>query len=197
MCKKTFRLSFSVAILFMIFSFSNIQAQVPNSGFEKWTKGTPSGWWTNNKSVLHFTPVNKTTESHSGKYAVDGKVEFLGKAMPAAPVIHTGNAKNSEFKISKNYKSLSGFYMLNSVKGDQFVASVTMYKDGKTIGKGIKYFPASKKFSRFKVPVNYTAKGLPGKCEIMFTVYPGFGGTNQMMVHKGTEMSVDDVSLTN
>jgi len=172
-----------------------VNAQIPNASFENWTKGAPDGWWINNKPMFHFAPVSKTTNAHSGKYSVKGTVEPMGKGMPFAPVIHTSNVENSKFKISKKYKYMTGFYKLNSVKGDQFVAAVTMYKNGKDIGGGIKYFESAEKYTQFIVKIDYKTNDTPDECEIMFTIYPGYGGPDQMQVHKGTGILVDELSL--
>lgn len=185
----------TITILFLIFSFSFLQAQIPNDGFEKWDKGSPAGWWMNNKSVLHFLPVERTADAHSGKYAVKGTVKPMGNAMSSAPVIYTGSLKNKKFTISRRYPGISGYYKLKPVKDDQFVASVMMFKNGRQIGRGIKYFQAAKRYTRFKVEVKYKSKSVPDKCELLFTIYPSFGSEDKMQVHKGSVMFLDDLSF--
>ncbi len=172
-----------------------VNAQIPNHGFEKWDKGSPSGWWINNKPVFHFSPVVKTKDAYSGKSAVKGTVSPMGKSMSFAPVIHTGTVKNNKISISKKYSGISGYYKFSPVKKDQLVAAVFMYKDGKQIGKGMKYFQSADKYDRFEVKINYTSDEVPDKCEISFTVFPGFGGKDQLKVHKGSVMYLDDISF--
>lgn len=178
----------------ILFSFS-IKAQIPNSNFEKWNKDAPAGWWSNNKPVLHFSPVEKTTEAHGGRFAVKGTVTPMGGTMSFAPVIHTGNTKDSKFSISKKYSGIAGYYKFKSVKKDQFVASVFMFDGSKQIGKGIKYFQSAGKYSRFEVKINYTSDKVPDKCKILFTVFPGYGGKDQLTVHKGSVVYLDDLTF--
>mgnify|MGYP000216966590 CR=1 FL=1 len=70
-----------------------------------------------------------------------------------------------------------------------------MYKNGKDIGYGIETFKSAKKYSQFKVKIKYKTKVTPDECEIMFSVFPGVDGTNEVTVHKGTTMYVDNLSL--
>ncbi len=135
---------------FTVFNYS-LKAQIPNANFENWTYTIPSSWSCNNEPVLNFSPVSKTSDAKPGRYAVIGTVKRMEKTMLFASVIYKGNLKDNKFSVTERY---SGYYKLKTVKDDQFVASVFMFKNGEQIGKGIEYFQAVKNTPKSKLKLN-------------------------------------------
>lgn len=119
---------FSVIFLFLGVNLLNAQPTIPNNGFEQWTDTiTPVSWGTSNLSLGFFTyaGVTRTTDKHSGSYAIKLKtinVPLLGM-LPGVAV--TGNLNLLGAGITggvptngQKPESFAGYFKYNSVNGD-------------------------------------------------------------------------------
>ena len=81
---------FTIFCFCLFISYSlHLNAQVPNSGFEDWdSNGEPVGWYTNNAPGV-FTTITKSSDAHSGSWAVEGNVASVS-GLTVGPAIIVG-----------------------------------------------------------------------------------------------------------
>ena len=83
--------------LFAAFILSATAQQIPNAGFESWVAGTffvaelPSGWTTS----AVFPAVIKSTDAHSGSYAMKLRVAAYGTGVGADAVSYAFSVPTS------------------------------------------------------------------------------------------------------
>jgi hypothetical protein len=117
--------------------------QVPNGGFEVWPGECDlQGWAINSICEAGLRPITKTTEAHSGSFAVRGEVvSFMGQ-VTMQPVLQSGEDA-SGFPISERYGSVDAFYRFAPVGGDRFGFNVIFQKGETVVAQGAKLFPAT------------------------------------------------------
>ena len=174
-----------ITLMLMLTSYSILTfSQVPNSGFEQWTNGTPDGWYS------FLTNVTQTTDAHSGSYALRGETIKNNNIIVAAITI-SGLPGQKGFPISKRYYSVSGYYKINSVLGDKFSVLAVIYGNGKALGFNASFFPISTTYTKFVLPFLYnTLTDAPDSCQITFS-----SGSDSIKFHEGTVFYVDDITL--
>jgi len=170
-------------IIAALFAAGTVTAQqVPNGGFENWTNfggyEDPDSWATVNIISLLGGPitVSKSTDAHSGTYALESKtvvsdlgmpgntdtiqgIAMLGNSDPMAGEATPGAA------FSGTPDSLVGWYKLTSPNNIPcFVNCVLSYWNNGTreeIAAAIFIGTGNNAYQRFSVPVNYFSNATP------------------------------------
>lgn len=122
----------SISILLLLVIPLTIFSQIPNSGFELWTAGSPESWYAFNLFGFGI-PITQTAPSHSGSWALKGEVitSTLGDTM--LPLLVSGQSGDG-FSISERHSALTGFYKFSAAGGDQFVINILLYNNDNYIG---------------------------------------------------------------
>lgn len=175
--------------LFLLLTAVVATAQIPNPGFESWSSSTqPNQWTTDNiGSPISLTPVTRSSDSHSGTFALSGEVvSFSGNPYP--PLV-----TSQKFAVNQRYLSLSGYYKFTSVSGDQAAAACTMYKGTTAIGAGATASSENKaNFTSFAFEISYVDTTTPDSCVIILLIT---GDTLGNDPHVGSVFLCDDLSL--
>ena len=164
-------------------------AQVLNGGFENWniTTGLPDNWW--GIVMQPYDLLSQTTSAHSGNYAVKLKVDDLSGQAFASPLA-SGDGATTTHPLTFVPGSVSFWYELDAVSGDDLTIVGLVYQGGVGVGVAILAVPASQNYSYVNVPVTYGS--LPSTADsiaIIFTL-TNVSGTASI----GTEAKIDDVS---
>jgi hypothetical protein len=134
--------------ILMLLSVSNVNAQIPNSGFENWTDDiTPQEWGTNNIPTF-WTTVSKTSAAHTGSFAAKLEIaDFNGG--PMFPVLST------TFQVNQSYTSLNGFYQFHPTSNEVILAIVAyFFKNGGLSATGVLDIEtASETYSTFNLVI--------------------------------------------
>lgn len=170
-----------------------LQAQflvLPNSGFENWTGVEPDNWFTNNAHGL-CEPVTKSTDAHSGNFAVRGEVLHCD-AVDYAP--NLGTPSGSLFAVAQLYYSFNFFFKYHKVNNDVTIISVllstasgypTGYGDAKITSSATTYTPIS-------IPIHYLpGDSIPAEMAIVI----GIQDTVTFTSSPGSYFIFDDFSL--
>lgn len=194
-------------ILFIAFTgaLSTLNAQsFPNGGFENWTNQVTyedPQYWTGMNMLTMFgaeeTAV-KTTESHSGTYALklvtsisdigdDGEMDTLqGVLILGAADILNGTG-TSGYPFIHRPDSLVGWYKLTSPDNDPFQMEVSLTKwdagnsSQETIGATYYQGQPSATYVRFSVPIVYTDNSIPDSIQAFIgNASNGSGATNEL-----------------
>lgn len=125
----------------------NLNAQIPNSGFENWSDGEPDNWLTNNLPGTWVT-VSSSGTSQSGSLAAKLEVaDFNGG--PIYPALST------TFPINQDYGSLNGYYQFHPTINEMILIGLAYtFKDGLLIGTGVvEIESASSNYSQFSAEI--------------------------------------------
>jgi len=181
------RVRFSTTILALLVAFSATAfAQIPDPGFETWTGTTPTGWITDNVPGAD-TLIFKTTDAHSGTYAVQG----LATSLFSVGVPPTLNAL---FPWTARPTTFSGYYKYSPVGGDTLFIAVVFAKSSSPIAVAIfRTTTAAASYTQFSVPLQYLSSATPDSGAIDIAIVPGSGST---VVHVGSTFKVDDLLLS-
>lgn len=179
-----------LVLLLLAFCFSS-QAQVLNAGFETWSGGNPTSWWTGNIPGI-MTTVTQSATAHGGTSALRGDViSFGGNAVP--PAAQSG-ISGMGHTVSQRYATLTGYYQFGPTSGDRFSVNVAMYKGGNGIGIGaISTSVAAASYTLFTVTIAYSTQEIPDTCIVQLTI---IGPTTNNNFHVGSWMLVDDLLLS-
>ncbi|MGQ9847983.1 MAG: T9SS type A sorting domain-containing protein, partial [Bacteroidales bacterium] len=146
-------------------NFLMAQPAIPNGGFETWIDTiTPANWGTSNVSIV--APVTRTTDKHSGSFAMKLRtinVNLFG-LLPGIAV--TGNLNliagtiTGGVPINVKPEFFSGWFKYNSVNGDTMAIGVILTKwngtSRDTIGKsGLISNQTVTAYTPFNVPIQY------------------------------------------
>src|ERR1700722_8951617 len=137
-------------ITILTFTIDASAQTVPDNGFENWTyyKGTnyevPAHWITNDVLTAKFSPkykglsTSKTSEAHSGNYAVKMQVVqdhgetvngcIYSTSSVDSLVLFYEKKANAGFKYTEHATTLNGYYKFNSAGGDSAIFGVTITK---------------------------------------------------------------------
>lgn len=176
-------------ILILVVSIPLI-AQVPNGGFEEWSGGNPTGWFTSNLAGF-WTNVTQVSPGHSGSWALRGDVITSTSGDTVLPLLAAG-ASADGFGISERYNSLHGFYKFSPVGGDVILVTALMYQNHVNLGGGVILIsnPAAS-FSEFSVPITFNSEGSPDVCVIQIAL-----SNSMTKMHPGSFFVIDDLSLS-
>jgi hypothetical protein len=104
---------------------------IPNAGFEDWPEGVLSGWTTSNDPPT-FINVTKSTDAHSGSFAVLGTVADAGVGFGISPTIFT----EPSFAVNSRPGALHGWYKSSLLGGDMIHISLLLLKGEDGVGAG-------------------------------------------------------------
>lgn len=178
------------ALFLPVFCFmSQVNAQIPNGGFETWIGDDPDNWVTSNASP--YISVFQSTNAHSGTYSARGEVINV-VSTNVSPALQCGPG-GVGIPVSQRYSALQLYYIFNPIGGDKFGVDVVFYKSGNPIAVGAVLLPVSvSAYTQLTVPVNYTTSDTPDVVIITILI----DGPNSTDYHLGTIMFVDDFSFT-
>lgn len=150
----------------------------------------PDYWW----GVL-FPPYNlltQTTTAHSGSYAVKLHIDDLG-GQPFASSLSTGNGNPvTTHPLSFVPLSVSFWYELMSVGGDELTITALVYSGGTGAGVGILPVSASANYTSVSVPIMYVTIPATADSIALIFLLTHASGTP----HIGSEANIDDVSIS-
>jgi hypothetical protein len=158
-------------------------AQIPNSGFETWTAGVPSGWVTDNVAPL-IVPISQSSDAHSGTSSMQGAtVPYLTVNYPAET--------SADFSINARYSFFKGWYTFTSVGGDSLYIHAIFYKGTNPIAVA-QFFTGTSvsSFTQFNVPMTYFSSEVPDAAMIEILAISTTGAYNI-----GTTYKIDDLSF--
>jgi hypothetical protein len=167
-------------------------SQIPNAGFENWTGSEPDGWTTSNDSSSSMFPVTKSTNSHSGLYAMQGTVVSVFSINIAPIAISAQN--NNGFPVNTRYGFFMGFLRFTSVSGDRAFISAALIKGGVGIAAAVFYDSLTRaNYLQFVAPFSYITSETPDTALIVVTIVPAKDST---FVHMGSTFLLDDLSFS-
>jgi hypothetical protein len=168
-----------LTIIVLLLLSAKMMAQIPNSGFETWSAGEPTGWVTWN--VGTNLPITQTSDAHGGSLALQGTT--LSINYPAGV--------STDFSISSRYSSLKGWYKYSPVGGDTLYIHAIFLKG--TTGVAFTQFFTSgsvSSYTQFTSPMTYVSSEVPDSAYIEIIMIPS-GGT----YHAGSTFKIDDLSF--
>jgi hypothetical protein len=181
--------------ILMLLSVSNVNAQIPNSGFENWTDDiTPQEWGTNNIPSF-WTTVSKSSTARIGSFAAKLEIaDFNGG--PMFPVLST------TFQVNQSYTSLNGFYQFHPTSNEVILAIVAyFFKNGGLSATGVLDIEtASETYSTFNI-VMEGSNEIADSVLIQFvllsegTTDPGIG--SYALIDQLSFSQATDVEITN
>lgn len=165
-------------------------SQIPNSSFELWTDSLPDDW-VSNSSPPALWPIMRSSDSHSGTYALKGQV-VDDAGVPFAPYLFPFTTGYG-FPCLQQHSNLSGWYKSSNVSTDQTLVEIYVYNSiGVTIGSGSVTIATSGSYRQFNVPISYLPGTVPAEASIFISIIDSLG-LNQ---HVGSYFIVDDLSFT-
>lgn len=173
-------------------------AQIPNSSFENWTNGSPTGWYANNIPSVYATITSSTT-AHTGTYSVRGEV-VTALSTIIQPIIQSGPTAEG-FSYAQRPTGFSGYYQFfpAASSGDRFAINVVLFKGGVsgTVVAVAASAPSASvsSFTQFSVPFVYQTADIPDTCVVQIQIVgPGTGP--QATPHAGSYFLLDDIAFT-
>ncbi len=181
-------------IVLSFFIVSLTFAQVPNGSFENWTSGQPDDWNTSNVNGQYIN-ITRTTDKHSGFYALKGSVINTSLANPpiANPFIRSGT-NGDGFPIDQLFAKIEGYYQFSSDSGDIFIVNVNMMKTGKQIAYSVDSLAPSSSYKLFSYNIKYLSTEVPDTCVIYFIILGS--ASSGIDYHVGSYFILDDISLS-
>ncbi|MHB8260286.1 MAG: T9SS type A sorting domain-containing protein [Bacteroidia bacterium] len=195
-------------------------AQIPNSGFETWVTNTetpqhylvPQNWVTIDMVYNSFnssytvSSVVRTTQSHSGAYAVLMQTAIGGGDTVGGSLYSCNSLANFGFPsgyygfpYTARPAFFQGYYKFTSVGGDVAVAFATLTKWNTATHKRDTvaecYFEATvnaTSYTQFSIPLTYILNEYPDTAYIQTGVFLYGGGST----HIGTQFYLDDLGFS-
>ena len=178
--KKGLQICFLISICLVALSISS--AQIPNAGFETWSGGSPTGWFTTNAGTI--LPITQTTDAHGGTSAMQGTtVSVFTINYPAEAY--------ADFSINSRYSSLKGWYKYSPVGGDTLYIHAIFFKG--TTGVAYTQFSTAAtvaSYTQFTAPMTYISSAVPDTAYIEILMVPSGSA-----YHAGTTFKIDDLSF--
>ncbi len=173
--KKIFTTIFALA--YVTFSFAQ---SIPDSTFESWTGGKPTGWDATNISMglSVVTVTQETANPQSGTSSVKMETKSLiGITVPGLITlghINVGNPSTITGGLPFQYipSKLKGYYKGTPATGDQGFIGVGLSKIiggvRDTIGQGFMVFPtATAVWTAFEIPITWAVVDTPDSLNII------------------------------
>jgi hypothetical protein len=178
----------------LVLASGTAPAQIPNPGFENWAGTDPDGWASGNVSAISLFPVTRTTDAHSGSYALKGTiVPIPGTGTPMSAVIQSGPGGKG-FAVTARYGGVTGYYKCSLLSGDKLGFNFIMYQGGNAIAGGAQILRASiSTWTAFSVPFAYTTSGTPDNCILQLQIIGPVTGADY---HLGSWYELDDLAFT-
>lgn len=171
-----------------LLTLSVADAQIANAGFEQWDT-VLSAYYPTDWPLLGTTIMQRTTDAHSGNYALEVSVWYYytdTKAEQVAPINYRPEAFCGWYKYTDN---IIKNQTTNLVTEDTAFASVyltkwnTVTNTSDTIGRGQIHLLGSNSYQHFTCPVTYTSAEMPDT--VFISMDPS------MMRNGGTYFSTD------
>ena len=171
-------------------NIASAQYALPNFSFENWTTiQTPDGWYTNNAPTLTI-PVTKSSDAHSGNFAVKGEVTNYNTW--TAP--NFGSDAGNLFVVTEHYSTLNFFYKFNKVNDDIIIFSSVIYTaSGYPMAFGDTNITAAvSSYTPMEVPITYIfPDSVPATMALIFGIEDIVTTTSS----PGSYFILDDFSL--
>ncbi len=177
-----------------------LQTNLPNHNFEIWTTQTlesADGWYSYNEGLvgLDLNNANKTTDAHSGNFAMEMKVVedavthyVYPSAISMGPI--WGGLTPVPYVASPT--TFSGWYKLSSpYPNDNALTVVEFFENGNLVGASIQTLDISSNYAYFSYPLTIT--GTPDSVE--FSIYSGME-VGSVLVLDDLEFSGGNVGLS-
>lgn len=196
---------------------------IPNASFETWVNNTeanqtyelPQGWISGDLLTSAFDPnyngvtVLKSTQSHSGTYAVKMDVSLLNGDTLTPTLASVGSLEEflntvfagSEilgFPFNSRPANLQGYYKLNSIGNDSVSIEVQMTKwnpvsnASDLVGRTeFSITSNASAYSMFNIPLVYSTSDTPDTVNIGISIINETSG-----VHPGTTLYIDDLAFS-
>ena len=179
---------FYIFLFILIIISTPLHSQIPNAGFENWdASGNPLDWVVSNAPPSYIT-ITKTSDAHSGSWAVEGNV-FAFSPVNVAPTLYSGEEGAQGIPINFRPATLDGYYKLVSAGGDYLQIQALLYKNNAPIGSGIKELNAAGSYTQFNCEITYFTTDIPDTVLILITA-----SNSSFFTNVGTKIFVDDLS---
>ena len=185
----------AMAFCLCIAMSKTVLAQIPNAGFEQWTNSNdcpssvgPIGWETNNFGCL-WTPIQKTTQSHSDSFAVYGQTTQYSSFLILPSL-------SANFSVNYRPLMLKGYYQFSPRGGDTLLITIDLFRQGTqvahcSLGKG----DLVTTYSQFALPINYLTNDTPDSCVILIQMIITWGPDGPFPA-AGSYFFLDDLTFS-
>jgi hypothetical protein len=188
-------------------SFIHSTEPFPNGNLEDWTTlktEEPDNWNSTNKSSdLNHPTAIKSTETHSGSFALQLQSVSTSWGGTIAYITNGYMGKHNEgpiggMQVSANPKKVSGYYKYTPNGDDNPIVGLFSYHYDAVAGKStnietqIIKLPATDTYTYFEVPMNYNGTDQVDSLNIFFAA-------NDMMANKtnvGSVLFLDDLDIS-
>ena len=182
-----------IALVALGFVPNRSLAQIPNAGFESWSGGVPTDWFTSNLIILgvpYAVNVTQSTDAHGGSSAAQGTViDYFGS--PYTPLMFSG-VDAVGFPINSRPEAVHGWYKLTSEGGDALDVVVSAQKNGVGNGVGVLLTATPQTaYMEFVVNMYYTNAETPDTAWISIVL----ANTTTGVTHVGSTFWIDDLSF--
>jgi len=180
----------------------------PNGDFENWTEFTAEetdNWQSSNIFTLPVSSisVNKTTDSHSGSFAVkiESMITSFSDTLGFITNGHIGeDGPVGGMPVEDIPNILSGYYKYTPVGPDTAIGGMTLYHYNENTGESEMLdsafinLPATNNYTYFEIPVDYFSLPEPDTLNIVF----GSGNFDEQGVYigLGSTLYLDDLEIT-
>ena len=165
---------------------SLLLSQILNSGFEEWNSaGDPVNWKATNAPPSYIT-ITKTSDAHSGNWAVEGNVVTFS-VFTIGPSIISGEEANG-IPVNFRPEAIHGYYKFTSVQDDYMQVQANFKKNGVYIGGGANNLTPTNSYTDFGINISYLTEETPDSVLIAIFLVSGTG-----FPHIGSKMFVDDL----
>ena len=170
-------------------TFSGASVLIPNNSFDNWNTASIDnivGWVTNGN-------VTRTTDSHTGTYAVQLVTIDWGNGSVEASHMTNGQQSPQGYFGGIPYSSMNdtiiGYYKYAASGPDSASVGVSLFSNGNQIGGSGIYLPPAATFTYFEIPVNSLSTPDTLRIDISSSKYP----TSPSSV--GSTLIIDDMAL--
>jgi len=181
----------TLTTLFLTAVSSVIMAQIPNACFDNWTSGNPDQWQTTN--ILQAGSVTQVSNTHGSCTSAVQLNSVTYGSIIAGGVAETWNGHTGYFVNAGNPVAVNGWYILNSVGGDELeVATLTRCSTGENGGEINTYSTSTTVYKQFSACLTYTVACTADSAEIFLEL------SNSRMhdtTHSGSYAIIDDLSF--
>jgi hypothetical protein len=181
------------ASLVVIFTHHRALAQIPNTGFETWSDGNPTDWWTSNLifgGIPFNVNITQSSDAHGGSSAVQGTVILSVAGTVLAPVMQSG-VDGAGFSINTRPAALHGWYKFASDSGDGLNISAGFIKNRTAMGVGIIPITTPQStYREFVVNITFVTGDTPDTALVTIALVNSGPRT-----HIGSKFWVDDLSF--
>lgn len=148
---------------------------IPNSSFENWFTleyENPDQWYTWNKQLASSPGITKTTESHSGTYAVRLETQFYDSDTFRGYLFNGPYQKNhfSKMPFTAKPDSFELYYQYAPQGNDGAECRVELYSGGVRMAEANYFtFKTTSNYERLVIPFSYFNNSTPDSILIVFS----------------------------